>query len=141
MGKLRIHCINVKNGCKEILLLDKLDNHQKSCRFDKKTCGKCFCDQSVNHDCIRSLLESKQKLIQTNEEDLKELKEKLKLSTEMNISMKSEIANYLQTIQDMSNANQPKVGPSITREVYSNSLSYDVLYWVTTCVEIYGFSV
>jgi hypothetical protein len=41
----------------------------------------------------------------------------------------------------MSNANQPKVGPSITREVYSNSLSYDVLYWVTTCVEIYGFSV
>ncbi len=48
LGKMRIRCIYDKNGCKGILLLDNLENHQKSCRFNKKICEKCFCDQSLN---------------------------------------------------------------------------------------------
>jgi hypothetical protein len=74
LGKMRIHCIYDENGCKEILLLDKLENHQKSCCFTKKICEKCFCDQSSKHDCVKSLLNSKQELIKSNEELQKELK-------------------------------------------------------------------
>jgi len=48
MAKLIIRCLFEENGCKEIL-----ENHEKSCSFDIKICEKY---------CIKSLLESKEKL-------------------------------------------------------------------------------
>jgi LPS O-antigen subunit length determinant protein (WzzB/FepE family) len=99
LGKLKIRCIYEMNGCKEILLLDNLINHEKSCRFDKKICEKCFCSQSVNHDCVKSLLQSKQELTQSNDD----LKKELKLLTEKNSTLKSTIENYLQRVREQSN--------------------------------------
>ncbi len=39
-----------------------MENHEKSSSFDIKICVKCLCQQSVIHDCIKSPLESKEKL-------------------------------------------------------------------------------
>jgi hypothetical protein len=114
LGKLKIRCIYDKNGCQEILLLDNLDNHQKSCRFENLLCDKCFCEEPVDHDCVKSLLESKQKLIQSNSE----LKEELKSAKEMISSLKSEIESYLQTIQELSNGNEFKALPKTSNEVW-----------------------
>ncbi len=111
MGKLKIRCINDKNGCQEILLLDNLDNHEKQCPYD--LCGNCFCKKSGNHDCIKTLLESKQRLIQSNEELHKELKSAKDTIT----TLQSEIKNYLQTIQELSNSNPLQKLPNITKEV------------------------
>jgi hypothetical protein len=58
LGKMKICCINEKDGCKEILSLDNLDNHEKLCR-----CDKCFCILSGDHNCIQSLLDSEKRLI------------------------------------------------------------------------------
>ncbi len=102
MGKLRIRCIYEKNGCKEILSLDNLNNHQISCRFDKRICEKCFCELCVNHDCIKSLLEAKKKA----DEKINDLQIELYLAKEEISSLKSEKENYLQTIQEISNANE-----------------------------------
>jgi hypothetical protein len=113
LGKMRIRCIYDKNGCKGILLLDNLENHQKSCRFNKKICEKCFCDQSSNHDCVKGLLDSKQELIKSNEE----LQKELKSATKKISSMKSEIEKYLQTIQELTNSNR-KEKPCNTKEVF-----------------------
>jgi hypothetical protein len=104
LGKLKIRCIYNKNGCKEILFLDNLKDHEKICsfykkicRFDKKICDKCFCQESVNHNCFKSLLESKQK----SEERIEELQKELIISTNKLAVMNSEIENYLQTIQEL----------------------------------------
>jgi hypothetical protein len=102
LGKLKIRCIYDKNGCKEILSLDNLNNHEISCLFDKRTCEKCFCELSVNHDCIKSLLEAKKKV----DEKINDLQIELKLAKEEISSLKSEKEKYLQTIQDISNANE-----------------------------------
>ncbi len=67
LGKLKIHCIYEKNGCKEILLLENITNHEKFCRFEKRICDKCSCERSANHDCVKSLLESKQRLTENDE--------------------------------------------------------------------------
>jgi hypothetical protein len=114
LGKLKIRCIYDKNGCQEILLLDNLDNHQKTCRFENFLCDKCFCEEPVDHDCVKSLLESKRKLIQSNAE----LNDELKSAKEIISSLKSEIENYLQTIQELSNANESKAMPKYSNEVW-----------------------
>jgi hypothetical protein len=110
LGKLKIRCTYEMNGCKEILLLDNLINHEKLCRFDKKICEKCFCSQSVNHDCVRSLLQSKLELTQSNDE----LKKELKILTEKNSTLESTIENYLQRVREQSNE---KTISSIKNEV------------------------
>jgi chromosome segregation ATPase len=114
LGKLKIRCVYEKNGCKEILLLDNLENHEKTCCYDKKTCEKCFCDLSSDHDCVKSLLDSKQELTKSNEE----LEKELKFATEKISSMKSEIENYLQTIQELKNSNKKEEKPCDTKEVF-----------------------
>jgi hypothetical protein len=105
LGKLKIRCIYEKNGCKEILLLDNLDNHQNKCRFYKNECQKCFCDQSLNHDCIKSLLDSKEKLLQSN----KNLEKELILATDKISSIRLDIENYLQLSQESSNVGEPNI--------------------------------
>ncbi len=52
LGKLRIRCINEKNGCKEISLLSNLDSHETKCH-DKSICDQRFCLRSVNHNCVK----------------------------------------------------------------------------------------
>jgi hypothetical protein len=56
MRKIIIRCLFKKNGCKEILTLENLENHEKSYSFDIKICEKCLFQQSSIHDCIKSLL-------------------------------------------------------------------------------------
>jgi hypothetical protein len=102
LGKLKIRCIYDKNGCKEILSLANLNNHQNSCLFGKKICEKCFCEQSLNHDCIKTLLELKQE----SDRKINELQNELKLAKEEIFSLKSEKENYLQTIEEVSKANE-----------------------------------
>ncbi len=55
LRRMKIRCSHDKNGYKEILLLDNLENHEKICRFAKPFCDQCFCQQSVNHNCIESI--------------------------------------------------------------------------------------
>lgn len=97
LGKLKIRCIYSINGCQEILSLNNLDDHQKSCRFE--TCEDCFCIRSVDHNCVKSLLESKRK----SDEIIIDLRCELKLAYDKISSMKSEMDNYLQTSQELSN--------------------------------------
>jgi hypothetical protein len=125
LGKMRIRCIYDKNGCKEVLMLENLENHEKLCRFNKKICEKCFCGQSLNHDCVKSLLDSKQELIKSNEE----LQKELKIATDKISSMKSEIQNYLQTIQELTNFNVTDEKPCNTKEV--------LFLWIriTVCIQ------
>jgi hypothetical protein len=113
MGKLKIRCTYEKNGCREVLLLDNLDNHEKSCRFDERICNKCCCKMSGNHDCVESLLISKQKLIESHSE----LKEELHLALDRISSLESEIGNYLQTIQELTNASEENTIPIKRAEV------------------------
>ncbi len=106
MGKLKIRCIYNENGCQEILLLNNLENHEKTCRFGKPFCDKCHCILSVNHNCVESLLESKQVLIESNNqliENNNKLKEELNLANGKIISLNSEIEDYLRTIQELTN--------------------------------------
>jgi len=72
LGKLKIRCIYNENGCQQILSLDNLQNHEKNCSFN--FCDKCLCKRSVDHDCIKSLLESKQELVESNDKLVKEIK-------------------------------------------------------------------
>jgi hypothetical protein len=125
LGKLKIRCIYDKNGCQEILLLDNLDNHQKSCRFENLLCDKCLCEEPVDHDCVKSSLESKQKLTQSNTE----LKDELKSAKEMISSLKSEIESYLQTIQGLSNANELKELPKTSNEVWTLSFQVFIIFF------------
>jgi hypothetical protein len=107
LGKLKIRCIYNENGCKEILILDNLENHQKSCRFDKPICDQCFGLRSVDHNCVKYLLESQQKLIESN----KELQKELNSAKDKISSLEKEIESYLQTIQELTIANEDKVEP------------------------------
>jgi hypothetical protein len=91
LGKLEIHCINKKNGCDEILKLENLELHEKSCLYVKSMCDSCKCQMSPRHNCVKSLLETKYMLIELSED----------LKTEIN-SLKSENENYLRTIQQLS---------------------------------------
>jgi hypothetical protein len=107
LGKLKIRCIYNKNGCQEVLLLDNLENHEKTCRFDKPFCDRCFCLLLADHNCVESLLQSKRILIETNnqlKESNSQLKEELNLANNKISSLNSEIENYLQTIQKLTNA-------------------------------------
>jgi hypothetical protein len=109
LGKLKIRCIYDKNGCEEILLLDNLEHHEKICRFNKSFCEKCFCNLSIDHNCIESLLQSKQNLIESNDqliEDNNKLKEKLNFTNDKISSLNSEIENYSRTIQVLTNAKE-----------------------------------
>ncbi len=115
LGKLKIRCIYNKNGCQEILLLNNLEKHEKTCRFAKPYCEKCFCEFSVDHDCVKSLLELNQKLIERNSE----LQKELNSATDKIVSMNSEIENYLQTIQGLTNKNPTKI--INIKEVFSSS--------------------
>jgi hypothetical protein len=103
LGNLKIRCKFSINGCEEILAIDDLDNHQKSCHFEK--CKTCFCINSVDHNCVKSLLESKLK----SDELINDLQNKLKLANEKMSSMNSEIDNYLQTIQALSNDDSQEI--------------------------------
>ncbi len=107
LRKLKIRYICYKNGCQEILSLDNLENHEKTCRFDKPFCDKCFCLLSADHNCVESLLQSKQMLIETNnqlKESNSQLKEELNLANNKISSLDSDIENYLQIIQELTNA-------------------------------------
>jgi hypothetical protein len=120
LGKLKIRCIYDKNGCKEILLLDNLENHEKICRFDKAFCEKCFCNLSLDHNCIESLLQSKQNLIESNNqliEDNNKLKEKLNFTNDKISSLNFEIENYSRTIQELTNANETVKNQKTKNEV------------------------
>jgi len=100
LGRLKIRCIYSKNGCETVHYLDSLEKHEKQC--DKKLCNKCFCERSVKHDCIESLLASNRELSENNNE----LQKMLELATDKISSMKSEMENYLQTIQELTNNNE-----------------------------------
>ncbi len=105
---MKIRCIYNKNGCQEILLLNNLENHEKTCRFGKPFCDKCLCILSIDHNCVENLLESKQVLIESNNqliENNNKLKEELNLANDKIISLNSEIEDYLRTIQELTNAN------------------------------------
>lgn len=118
MGKFKIRCIYTKHGCEEILLLDNLENHEKSCEFEKPFCKKCFCDRSSNHDCIKSLLDLKQKLTQENEN----LQKELKSANDKIHSMREEMDNHLQKLMKLTIANEAKVIPSSTKTVFINTI-------------------
>ncbi len=111
MGKLKIRCIYQENGCEDVLLLENLVNHENSCQFNKKICKKCLCDKLVDHDCIQSLLDFKQKLLQTNNE----LEDKLNSALNQISFLKSENEKYLLSINELSNANELK--PSASNKV------------------------
>ncbi len=70
-----------------------MENHEKSSSFDIKICVKCFCQQSVIHDCIKSSLESKEKLD----------KRILELENEL-ISAKDEINSLKSELERASNS-------------------------------------
>lgn len=108
---MKIRCINEKDGCKEILSLDHLDNHEKSCR-----CDKCFRMLTVDHNCIQSLLDSEKKLIQSNEA----LKGELKRAMDKISSMYLEIEDYSQTIEQLKKANGKNLMPSAPKQVQIN---------------------
>jgi hypothetical protein len=74
-------------------------------------CQKCFCDQSADHDCIKSLLESKQIVIQNNEE----LQNELQIAKDRISSLESEIEDYTATIQGLISSNQQRDRPSFTK--------------------------
>ncbi len=74
-------------------------------------CQKCFCDQSDNHDCLKSLLESKQIVIQNNEE----LKKELQIAKDKISSLETEIEDYIRTIEGLTSANQQRDRPSFTK--------------------------
>ncbi len=102
MGKLKIRCAYSLNGCKEILSLNNLENHQKICRFEN--CENCFCIKSIDHNCVKSLHECMKK----SNEIICDLRNELKLANDKISSMKSEMGNYLQTIKDLSNTKSAK---------------------------------
>jgi hypothetical protein len=52
MGMLKIRCIYEKNGCEEILFLNNLTNHERSCPFERNLCRICACERSLEHDCV-----------------------------------------------------------------------------------------
>ncbi len=108
MKKLKTRCIYEKNERKNALFSD---NHESSGRFTKKICEKCFCNKLVDHDCVQSLLDFKQKLLQTNDE----LEIKLNSALNQISSLKSENENYLLLIQELSKANETK--PNTANEV------------------------
>jgi hypothetical protein len=113
LGKLKIRCTYSKNGCQEILLLDNLENHEKMCCFEKPFCDQCFCQQSVNHNCIESLLQSKQELI----ESYSEIENELKLAKDEISVLKAENESYLLTIQELSNIIEVRDMTIISNEV------------------------
>ena len=76
-----------------------------------KICQKCFCDQSANHDCIKSLLESKQIVIQYNEE----LKKELQIAKDKILFLESDAEDYVATIQGLISSNQQRDRPSFTK--------------------------
>jgi DNA repair ATPase RecN len=101
---MKIRCIYNKNGCEEISLLDNLDKHEKSCRFVKRICESCRCDQSTGRNCIKILLDSKEKLAQINIE----LQNKLKSAEDKISNMETEIENYLRTLQELTDSIESK---------------------------------
>ncbi len=118
MGKLKIRCIYETNGCKDVIFLENVYSHEKSCQFNKKICVKCLCDQLHDHDCIQSLLDFKHKLLQNNTELLQknnELEDKLNLALNKISNLESENKTYFLLIHELSNANEPK--PSTSNEV------------------------
>ncbi len=100
LGKLKIRCIYSENGYEAVHYLDSVEKHEKQC--DKKLCNNCLCQRSVKHDCIESLLASNRELSENNNE----LQKMLELATDKISLMKSEIENYLQTIQKLTNNNE-----------------------------------
>jgi hypothetical protein len=113
LGKMKIRCIYDKNGCKEVLLLDNLENHQKSCRFDKTFCDKCFFRQSTDHNCVERLLECKRELLENNNK----LQEELKLASDEISSFKSEKESYHQLIQELTDYLEEKTLNNTSNEV------------------------
>ena len=101
LSKLQIKCQFRDNGCREVLLLDSLNEHTLNCTFNSvvKTCDKCFAEYTDNssHDCIKALLELNRK---ANQEICK---------------LKSEKENFLKTIQELSQ-NDDEVNKNILFE-------------------------
>jgi hypothetical protein len=108
LKKLKTRCIYEKNERKDTLFLD---NHECSGLLTEKICEKCFGDKRVDHDCVKSLLDFKQKLLQTNDE----LEIKLNSALNQISSLKSENENYLLLIQELSKPNETK--PNTANEV------------------------
>jgi hypothetical protein len=101
LKKLKTRCIYEKNERIDTLFSD---NHESSDWLTKKICEKCFGHKCVDHDCVKSLLDFKQQLLQTNDE----LEIKLNSALNQISSLKSENENYLLLIQELSNANETK---------------------------------
>jgi DNA repair exonuclease SbcCD ATPase subunit len=73
-----------KNGCKEILFVDSLESHEKTCRFEKRTCVLCACEVLKKHNCIESLLKKNKELVEKVEILEKNLSSSLKHNITLN---------------------------------------------------------
>ncbi len=113
MKKLKTRCIYEKNERNDDLFSD---NHENSGRLANEVCEKCFGDKLVDHDCVKSLLDFKLKLLKTNEE----LEIKLNSALNQISSLKSENEKYLLLIQEFSKSDEPK--QSTANEVKINIL-------------------
>jgi len=110
LAKLKICCENRDKGCNEVLLLDNLNNHIKSCRFKKELCKQCKCEIFDGHNCVKCLLEVNAKLA-----------DKLKSASIRIESLEKENEKYLQTIRDLTNTNPINSNNSFrVREFHSN---------------------
>ncbi len=142
MGKLKIRCIYEKNGCKDVLLLHNLENRENFCGFNEKIFEKCLCDKLVDHNCIQSLSNFKQKLLQKNDELLQtnyELEDKFTTALNQISSPKSENENYLRLIEELSNANTSK--PCTSNEVNYYKYCFDYNFFalsITINVCLFG---
>jgi dynactin complex subunit len=98
LSKLKINCIYEKNGCKEILSIDSLESHEKTCRFEKGICALCACEKLKGHNCIESLLKKNKELV----EKVEILEKNLSSSLKHNITLTENIGKKNSELEKIS---------------------------------------
>ncbi|CAG2112816.1 unnamed protein product, partial [Medioppia subpectinata] len=97
LSNLRLHCPHKDKGCDEVLTLECHDNHIITCRFNKKTCGKCLCETLSEHNCVDSLLQQNRVL----REDVQTINTSNHLLNDRLRECKREKETLLQTIHKL----------------------------------------
>lgn len=77
--------------------MENIENHQKYCIFDKELCKVCGFVATSDHDCLTSLIDYKQNMSSIMDKLRKELED----CTAQNRNLRSQIDNYMRTIQDL----------------------------------------
>lgn len=97
INKQKIRCSFESKGCPEITTVENIDNHEKYCIHNKEMCKTCGFVSSKDHECVKSLLEYKQNMSGIMDKIRKELDD----SNAQNRNLRSQIDNYMRTIQDL----------------------------------------